>query len=104
MQVFFSSNVFFGSSKNKLIKYVTSVIGKKKILLTSVFDKKNKEIEVWPIKLAFFDYKQKKSSPQSQISLELDKNGIVHNYIVNYGDYIMRVGLKKLEKIEPANC
>ena len=100
---FFNSNVFFGSNKNNLIKKVSAFIGKKKLTSSNInykFLKKN----VWPIKLAFYNYKQKKSSPETEISLELDEDGVVHNYLVNYGDYQMIGKLNKIEVLEEKRC
>ncbi len=100
---FFNSNVFFGSSKNNLIKKVSAFIGKKKstsLKKNYKFLKKN----VWPIKLAFYNFKQKKSSPETEISLELDEVGVVHNYLVNYGDYQMIGKLDKIDVLEEKKC
>ena len=100
---FFNSNVFFGSSKNNLIKKVSAFIGKKKISSSNINSKLLKK-EVWPIKLAFYNYKQKKSSPETEISLELDEVGVVHYYLANYGDYKMTGKLDKIEILESKKC
>ena len=82
-KAFFNSNVFFGSSKDNLVKKISAFIGKKKLSSTNlnsiILNKK-----VWPIKLAFYNYKQKKASPETEISLEVDEAGIVHKYNVDY--------------------
>ena len=103
MLIIFWHHVFFGSNKNNLIKRVTAFIGRKKLSSEKSkykFLKKN----VWPIKLAFYNFKQKKSSPETEISLELDEVGVVHNYLVNYGDYQMIGKLDKIDVLEEKKC
>ena len=97
------SNVFFGSSKTALVKKVSAIIGKKKKVKVN-FDSKIINNEVWPIHLAFFNYNSKKSSPETQIVIEIDQGGIVYNYEVNYGDYKMLAKLVKLENISGKKC
>ena len=100
---FLYSNVFFGSSKTSLVKKVSAVIGNKKEI-TKKFDSKKINNKVWPIHLAFFDYNSKKSSPETQIILEIDGGGIVYSYEVNYGDYKMVANLVKLENLIGKKC
>ena len=100
---FFNSDVFFGSNKNNLIKRVTAFIGRKKLSSEKSkykFLKKN----VWPINLAFYNFKQKKAIPETEISLEIDEEGVVHFYNVDYGDYIMIGKLDKIEVLEKKDC
>ena len=100
---FFHSNVFFGSSKTNLIKSVTAFIGQKK---PSSEKNKYKSLKknVWPIKLAFYNYQQKKATPETEISLEIDEEGVVHYYLVDYGDYNMVGKLDKIKVFKQKNC
>ena len=59
---------------------------------------------VWPIKLAFYNYQQKKATPETEISLEIDEEGVVHYYLVDYGDYIMMGKLDKIKIFKQENC
>jgi len=97
------SNVFFGSSKTSLVKRVSAIIGKIKTITTKL-ESEVINNEVWPIHLAFFNYKSKKSSPETQIVIEIDEGGIVYNYEVDYGDYKMLAKLVKLENISGTKC
>ncbi len=97
------SNVFFGSSKDSLIKKVSAVIGNKK-KIKSDFRKKVKDRYVWPINLAFFNYNSKKSSPETQIKIDIDQGGVVYNYEVDYGDYKMYANLVKLDSLTEKKC
>ena len=100
---FFNSNVFFGSSKDNLVKKISAFIGKKKLSSTNLNSRMlNKK--VWPIKLAFYNYKQKKASPETEISLEVDEEGIVHKYNVDYGEYEMSGILEKIETFKETKC
>ena len=97
------SNVFFGSSKDSLVKKVSAVIGNKK-KIKSDFRKKVKDRYVWPINLAFFNYNSKKSSPETQIKIDIDQGGVVYNYEVDYGDYKMYANLVKLDSLTEKKC
>ncbi len=101
-KTFFHSNVFFGSSKENLVKKVSAFIGKEKNaskVISNIIKQK-----VWPIRLAFFNLNSNKSSPEAEISIELDENGVIHNYEVDYGDYSMIALLEKIEKIKEDVC
>ena len=102
-KLFFNSDVFFGSSKNNLVKKIAAFIGKKKRssskIKSNVLSK-----SVWPIKLAFYNYKQKKSIPETEIVFDIDEFGIIHNYEIDYGDYKMLAILENIKKIELGKC
>ena len=100
---FFYSNVFFGSSKENLVKKVSAFIGKEKNISIKINSKILKQ-KIWPIRLAFFNFKSGRSSPETEISIELDEGGVIHNYEVDYGDYKMVAVLDKIEKIEDESC
>ena len=100
---FLYSNVFFGSSKIALIKKVSAVIGNKKKIKTEL-SSSLRHIYVWPINLAFFNYNSQKSSPETQIKIDIDQGGVVFNYEVDYGDYKMKAKLTKLENLPEKKC
>lgn len=100
---FFTSKVFFGTEDKKLIKTVSAFISKKKISKI----KNNSYLlnkMVWPIKLAFYPSNTKQSKPDYEITIELDEVGVVHNYDVNYGDFIVEANLEKFKTIGTSDC
>ena len=100
---FLTAKVFFGSDKNKLIKIVSAFIGPKRKSNLNFNHKLLKET-VWPIKLAFYELNQKGSTPSTTIYVDLDINGIAHNYLVDYGNYKMKGKLSKIESVKREKC
>ena len=51
-----------------------------------------------------FNYNSKKSSPETQIKIDIDQGGVVYNYEVDYGDYKMYANLVKLDSLTEKKC
>ena len=54
--------------------------------------------------MAFYNYNSKKSSPETQIKIDIDQGGVVYNYEVDYGDYKMYANLVKLDSLTEKKC
>ena len=59
---------------------------------------------VWQIKIAFYSKAENKTSPDYEISLELDEVGVVYSYKVDYGDFEVIAKLKDFKVIEKQVC
>ena len=102
-ETLFTSKVFFGNEDKNLVKIVSAFISKER-------KSKYQNIEylrdkmIWPIKLAFYTPDKKNINPDYEITLELDQLGVVHSYLVNYGDFEVRATLKNFKIIEKKKC
>ena len=99
----FTSKVFFGNEDKNLVKVVSAFISKeRKSKFQNIEYLRDKMI--WPIKLAFYNTDKKNINPDYEISLELDQLGVVHSYIVNYGDFEVKATLKNFKVIDKQKC
>ena len=102
-ETLFTSKVFFGNEDKNLVKIVSAFISKER-------KSKYQNIEylrdkmIWPIKLAFYTQDKKKIKPDYEITLELDKLGVVHSYLVDYGDFQVKASLKDFKITKNQNC
>ena len=102
-QKFFNADVFFGNEESNPIKTVSTVISNKR--RAKVHNNKNvSAVMVWPIKIAFYSKAENKTSPDYEISLELDEVGVVYSYKVDYGDFEVIAKLKDFKVIEKQVC
>ena len=102
-QTIFNADVFFGNEESNPIKTVSTVISNKR--RAKVHNNKNvSAVMVWPIKIAFYSRGENKTSPDYEISLELDEVGVVYSYKVDYGDFEVIAKLKDFKVIEKQVC
>ena len=102
-QTIFNAEVFFGNEESNPIKTVSTVISNKR--RAKVHNNKNvSAVMVWPIKIAFYSKAENKTSPDYEISLELDEVGVVYSYKVDYGDFEVIAKLKDFKVIEKQVC
>ena len=99
----YTKKVFFGNEDEEFDKIVSAFIGKnrnsKSVDIEYLKDKK-----IWPIKVAFYKEKSQEEKPEYEISLEIDKLGVVHSYKVDYGNFEIKALLKKFEILPQINC
>ena len=102
-QTIFNADVFFGNEEKNPIKTVSTVISNKR--RAKVHNNKNvSAVMVWPIKIAFYSKAKNKTSPDYEISLELDEVGVVYSYKVDYGDFEVIAKLEDFKVIEKQVC
>lgn len=89
-----SHAVFDGSSSDTLTQ-VTAVIGKAKAAEGG---------QRWPLHLAYYGVTSSDTTPDFQISFEMDEGGIVYDLTLDYGDYALKAQLEKLEKLPAPEC
>ena len=102
-ETLFTSKVFFGNEDKNLVKIVSAFISKERKSKFQNIEYLRDKI-IWPIKLAFYTTDKKNINPDYEITLELDQLGVVHSYLVNYGDFEVRATLKNFKMIEKKKC
>ena len=102
-QSIFTSDVFFGNEESNNIKTVSTFISNKR--QAKIHNNRDlSKVMVWPIKIAFYSKAENKTSPDYEISLELDEVGVVYSYKVDYGDFEVIAKLKDFKVIEKQVC
>ena len=98
-----TKKVFFGNEDGEFIKIVSAFISQIKTSTIKNFEYlKGKKI--WPIKVAFYKEKSKQENPEYEIYLDIDDEGVVHSYKVDYGNFEIKAILKKFELLPKTTC
>ena len=58
----------------------------------------------WPMRLAYFDPESFESVPEYEIELNLQDNGVIRRYLVDYGDFSMTGSLESIEPLAEPDC
>lgn len=58
----------------------------------------------WPMRLAYFNPQLRDSVPEYEVEFKLQENGIIHSYIVDYGDFSLRARLSAIEEVADETC
>jgi hypothetical protein len=59
----------------------------------------------WPVRMAFFGADSGDSAvPDYELGMDLQEDGIARNMTLDYGDFIVRAKLSKIEKLTPPRC
>lgn len=59
---------------------------------------------VWPVSLAIFSDERAAESPEFEMTIYLQPNGVVPEMTMNYGDFTVRGTLKVFEALKKAEC
>lgn len=58
----------------------------------------------WPVRLAFFPVGGQDETPDYELRLELQQNGVARSMLLDYGNFVVRAKLEKLEPIAKPPC
>lgn len=89
-----SHEVFDGSGKDAL-STVSAVIGP--------------PVEVegaprWPVNLAYFGAGRSDATPEFSIGFQLDRQGVLHDITLDYGEFVLKGRLDRLEPLPSPDC
>ena len=62
------------------------------------------ESHYWPMRLAYFDPQSKEAVPEYEVEFMVQENGIIHGYIIDYGDFSVRARLHDIERLAAEEC
>lgn len=105
---FFTSHIFFGAKPDDALKKTSVIIGKKQ-----PFDKDKSAAmgestllaeAYYPVQVAYFDPETTSGLPSYEISFQMQDNGVVPYYVIDYGDFELEATMKDLEKEPSPTC
>ena len=101
-EIVVSHEVFDGSGPEAL-STVSAVIGKSQ---TIVDEPSGKEEQRWPVSLAYYGSGDGSDMdlPEFQISFELTASGVLHNIVLDYGDFALDADLEEIETFAEPHC
>ena len=100
---FLQSTLFHGGEEDDALYRVSSVIGNRKSELQPVLGQLGED-GYWPLRLAYFDPASLESSPEYEIELDMQENGVIRSYLIDYGDFSMYGTLMRIEPLEEPDC
>jgi hypothetical protein len=58
----------------------------------------------WPVRMAFFAADSDGTTPDYELGMDLQEDGIARNMILDYGNFTVKAKLEKIEKLPPPRC
>ena len=100
----YSSNLFLGSEFSDSYKIVTAIIGRKKVNEKYTFSNNLYQRFYWPVNLAYYTPGKEKDNPEYTISAQLQQNGVIIRYVIDYGEFSINSELNDLNRININKC
>lgn len=94
-----SHNVFDGSGSSDALTRVTAVIGP-----TRVTERDGDPEQHWPVNLAYYGVEQEDQEPEFEIAFDLSETGVLRDVRLNYGEFMLKADLEKLETFAKPDC
>jgi len=98
------TSLFLGGDEEDAIYFVSSVIGNKKSEAPGDLLGDLGEDSYWPLRIAYFNPDAADAEPDYEIQFDMQENGIIRSYSVDYGDFVMRARLNSIEPVTEKNC
>jgi hypothetical protein len=99
-EVVVSHDVFDGSGFEGLSR-ITAVIGRSKPVADEAAASGRLR---WPVSLAYHDAGGADDMPSFEITFELSERGVLHDLVLDYGDFALAAELEQLETFEAPHC
>ena len=100
----YSSNLFLGSELSDSYKIVTAIIGRKKANEKYTFSNDLFQRFYWPVNLAYYNPGKELDKPEYTISAQLQQNGVIIRYVIDYGEFSINSELNDLNRININKC
>ncbi len=60
--------------------------------------------DIWPMYVAYFPADKPDGNPETEVSIDVQANGIVPEFVLDYGIFKLRAVLAKISALPPAGC
>ena len=100
----YSSKLFLGSELSDSYKIVTAIIGRKKANEKYTFSNNLFQRFYWPVNLAYYTPGKELDKPDYTISAQLQQNGVIIGYVIDYGEFSINSELNDLNRININHC
>ena len=103
------SHLFFGGEHEDSLYFINSIMGKKRAVEESLSELSDilgglGEDGYWPLSIAYYDPDSREAEPEYAIAFELQSNGIIRGYTIDYGSFRLRARLTQLDPLDPEIC
>ena len=101
-EVVISHDVFDGSGVEGLSR-VTAVVGRPIEVEASPAVAED-SARRWPVSLAYHDVTDADDVPSFELTFELSERGVLHDLVLDYGDFALQADLEQFEAFEAPRC
>ena len=99
-----SGNIFLGGEREDALYYVSSIMGRaKEGRADSILGELGRD-SFRNLHLAYYKPDAVELEPDYEIKFTLQDNGVIRQYVVDYGDFSMRAKLTDITALEEPNC
>ena len=101
---FMSGKIFVNSTPEDALKTATAAIGIKKPYKSDFQIDGVTTSFYWPIDIAYFKSDATEAMPEYQIQMKLHDNGVVTDFLINYGEFTVSAAISSAHLIEKVEC
>ena len=98
-----SANVFTGAEPDSALMRTSTVVGGWRDAPGDELGQLGED-GYWQINVAYFKPAATTSEPEYVIKFEMQRNGLVRGYVIDYGDFSIEASLTSVEPVEPQSC
>jgi len=98
------STLFLGGERDDALYFVSSIIGNQKTVSPDELLGRLGQDSYWPLRIAYFNPDAAGAEPDYEIQFDIQENGVIRSYAVDYGDFVMRARLNSIEPVEEKGC
>ena len=99
-----AATIFTGGEPDDALMTTSTVVGGWQKAEDVIDLGRLRENGFWPIQVAYFKPTATTSEPEYEIKFAMQRNGVVRNYVIDYGDFSIAADLTKIEDIEAPVC
>lgn len=99
-----AATIFTGGEPDDALMTTSTVVGVWQAAEDSVDLGGLREDGFWPIQVAYFKPSATTSEPEYEIKFSMQPNGVVRNYVIDYGDFSIAADLTEIEDIDAPVC
>ena len=101
---FKSKRIFVNSTPDDSIKTASAAIGKRKPYTSNFKSNGVTTTHFWPVDVAYFKDGATEATPEYQIKMDLHENGVVTDFLINYGEFTIKAAISDANLIENEDC
>lgn len=99
-----AATIFTGGEPDDALMTTSTVVGGWRAADGSIDLGRLREDGFWPIQVAYFKPSATTSEPEYEIKFSMQPNGVVRNYVIDYGDFSIAADLTEIEDIDAPIC
>ena len=101
---FMSKQLFVNSTPEDALKTASAAIGNRKPYKSDIQIEGVTTSHYWPIDIAYFKMDATQATPEYQIQMDLHDNGVVTNFLIDYGEFSIHANISDGNLLDNPDC